>query len=113
MDAWFAGFQPTLAAITWIGYDTPRNLGSRETGGGLSLPVWIEFMAHALKNVPVSEPSVPEGVVNVGGEWYFDEFAAKAGITTLGMDGSSTATPQTIPMPMADEKKKILDLFKN
>ncbi len=36
MDAWFAGFQPSLTAVTWIGYDTPRNLGSRETGGGLS-----------------------------------------------------------------------------
>src|SRR5256885_7059015 len=35
VDAWFAGFQPTLAAVSWIGYDTPRNLGSRETGGGL------------------------------------------------------------------------------
>ena len=36
MDAWFAGFHPTLTAIVWIGYDTPRNLGSRETGGGTS-----------------------------------------------------------------------------
>ncbi|WP_247873653.1 penicillin-binding transpeptidase domain-containing protein, partial [Azospirillum brasilense] len=57
MDAWFAGFQPTIAAVTWIGYDTPRNLGSRETGGGLSLPVWISFMERALKGVPVAEPT--------------------------------------------------------
>ena len=48
MDAWFAGFQPSLAAIVWIGYDNPRKLGDRETGGGLSLPVWIEYMTHAL-----------------------------------------------------------------
>ena len=44
MDTWFAGYHPTLAAVTWIGYDTPRKLGDRETGGGLSLPVWIRFM---------------------------------------------------------------------
>ena len=44
MDAWFAGYHPTLAAVTWIGYDTPRKLGDRETGGGLSLPVWISYM---------------------------------------------------------------------
>ena len=50
MDAWFAGYQPTLAAVTWIGYDTPRKMGSNETGGGLSLPVWIAFMEHALKD---------------------------------------------------------------
>ena len=66
MDAWFAGFQPSLAAVTWIGYDTPRKLGDRETGGGLSLPVWIRFMEQALKNVPVMEPSAPEGVTNSG-----------------------------------------------
>jgi penicillin-binding protein 1A len=55
VDAWFAGYQPSIAAVSWIGYDTPRNLGSRETGGGLSLPIWISFMQHALKGVPVAE----------------------------------------------------------
>jgi penicillin-binding protein 1A len=111
MDAWFAGFQPTLAAVTWIGYDTPRKLGDRETGGGLSLPVWISFMESALKNVPVTEPSAPEGVVQVGGEWYYDEFAKGAGITGLKLDdvGDSSVPSQ----PPADEKKQILDLFKN
>jgi len=115
MDAWFAGFQPSIAAITWIGYDKPRNLGSRETGGGLSLPVWIEFMAHALKNVPVTDIPVPEGVVNVDGEWFFNEYTKTTGIATLGLGGNGAAadTGQVIPMPAADEKKKILDLFKN
>jgi len=114
MDAWFAGFQPTLAAITWIGYDTPRKLGSRETGGGLSLPVWIEFMSQALKDVPVSEPQVPEGVLNSGGEWFFNEYAPGAGVSSLGLNDNGHAAPaQVIPMPPEDEKKKILDLFKN
>ena len=114
MDAWFAGFQPTLAAVTWIGYDTPRKLGDRETGGGLSLPVWIRFMEQALKNVPVMEPSAPEGVVNSGGEWYYDEYVKGAGVSSVGLEdkaGSTSASPQV--MPVADEKKKILDLFKN
>jgi penicillin-binding protein 1A len=113
MDAWFAGYQPTLTAITWIGYDTPRKLGARETGGGLSLPVWIEFMAQALKNVPVMEPAVPEGVANVGGEWFYDEYAGSAGVTSLGLvKGTNPNQPQVIPMPAADEKRKILDLFR-
>jgi len=110
MDAWFAGYQPTLAAVTWIGYDTPRKLGDRETGGGLSLPVWISFMEAALKNVPVSEATAPEGVVNLGGEWFYDEFARGAGVTGLGLND----TPETTQsLPPADEKNKILDLFKN
>ena len=61
MDAWFAGFQPTLAAVVWIGYDNPRKLGDRETGGGLALPVWIELMEHALKGVPVQELDAARG----------------------------------------------------
>jgi penicillin-binding protein 1A len=114
MDAWFAGFQPTLAAVTWIGYDNPRKLGDKETGGGLSLPVWIQFMAQALKNVPVIESSAPEGVVNVGGEWYFDEFAKGTGISSLGLnDKPGTSPAGTLVLPAADEKKKIIDLFKN
>ena len=112
MDAWFAGFQPTITAVTWIGYDTPRKLGDRETGGGLSLPVWISFMETALKNVPVAETQAPEGVVHAGGEWYFEEFAKGEGVSTLGTD-THKAEGETTPAATADDKKKILDLFKN
>ena len=115
VDAWFAGYQPTLAAVTWIGYDKPRNLGSRETGGGLSLPVWINFMERALKGVPVMEPTVPPGVVNVGGEWFYEEFARNAGVANVGLENqptpSSTVAPQAPPPP--EERGRILDLFRN
>ena len=127
IDAWFVGYQPTLTAAVWMGYDTPKKLGDRETGGGLSLPIWIDFMGYALKGVPVSEPAVPAGVVNVGGEWYFEEYARGAGISSVGMQDAA-ASPQASPdsqntlennggqapsgQPPSDEKKRILDLFK-
>ena len=111
MDAWFAGYNPTLAAVTWIGYDTPKKLGDRETGGGLSLPVWISFMQTALKGVPVAEYSAPEGVLNVGGEWFYEEYARSAGVSGVGLDSSTE--PMTIPLPPAEEKRQILDLFRN
>ncbi|MFT4242948.1 MAG: penicillin-binding protein 1A [Acidovorax sp.] len=119
VDAWFAGYQPTIAAITWIGYDTPRNLGSRETGGGLSLPVWISFMERALKGVPVAETPTPPGVVNVGGEWFYEEYARNAGVSSVGVDDraapSAPSTAATAPHapPAAEERNRILDLFKN
>jgi penicillin-binding protein 1A len=119
IDAWFAGYQPTLAAVTWIGYDTPRKLGSTETGGGLSLPVWINFMEAALKGVPNFEYPVPAGVVNIGGEWYFEEFARNAGVSSVGLEDKSLLNsdgqpPQQVqPLPPADEKRSILDLFRN
>jgi penicillin-binding protein 1A len=106
MDAWFAGYQPTLTAVVWIGYDNPRKLGDKETGGGLSLPVWIDYMAQALKATPVSEYLPPPGIVNVGGEWYFEEFSGGAGITSLS---GEEHLPQT---PNEDEKKGILELFR-
>jgi penicillin-binding protein 1A len=106
MDAWFAGFHPSLTAVVWIGYDTPRKLGDRETGGGLALPVWIEFMQHALRNVPVEEFTAPEGVVHIGPYWVFDEFAGKAGIASVGLDDKIPQPPST------EERSSILDLFK-
>src|SRR5690606_5931158 len=63
VDAWFVGYQPTLVAAAWVGYDTPRNLGSRETGGGLSMPIWISFMSEALKGVEVAPYTPPPGVI--------------------------------------------------
>ena len=114
VDAWFAGFQPSLAAVTWIGYDTPRNLGSRETGGGLSLPIWISFMERALKGVPVAEIPVPEGVVNSGGEWYFNEYARSGGVSALGLEDkpAAAAAAPSGPSP-AEERSRIMDLFRN
>ena len=110
MDAWFAGYQPTLTAVTWIGYDTPRKLGDRETGGGLSLPVWISYMQHALQNVPVAELVPPEGLTHEGGDWVYTEFSRGGGVSSLGMEAKSNSSE---PLPPSDEKKKILDLFKN
>jgi len=109
MDAWFAGYHPTLTAVTWIGYDTPRKLGDRETGGGLSLPVWISYMQHALQNVPIAEPAVPPGVSHDSGDWTYTEFGKGGGVSSLGLDGKSGNSE----LPVSDEKKRILDLFKN
>ncbi|MED5622194.1 penicillin-binding protein 1A [Ideonella sp. BN130291] len=109
MDAWFAGFQPHLVAVVWIGYDTPRKLGDRETGGGLALPVWIEYMGYALRDQPVQEIQPPEGVVNVGGEWYFEEYARQQGVSSLGLEDKPASAPAA---PTDDERKSILDLFK-
>jgi penicillin-binding protein 1A len=105
-DAWFAGWQKTVAAVVWIGYDQPRKLGSRETGGGLALPVWIDYMSSELKGVPESEPPAPPGLVNLGGEWYFSEYAEGGGVTSLGLEDQLPAAPQP------EEKKGILDLFR-
>lgn len=115
MDAWFVGFQPSIVAAVWVGYDNPKKLGSRETGGGLSLPIWISFMQEALKHVPVAELPVPAGVVNQGGEWYYEEFTPGQGVAQLGkaQGEAQPATDTDVPPIAPEERKSILDLFRN
>ncbi len=115
MDAWFAGYQSSLAAIVWIGYDTPRKLGDRETGGGLSLPIWIKYMETALRNIPVQEPSAPEGLVQIGGEWFYTEYGASGGVRNLGGTSPAGKTESETPaaLPKSDERSRIIDLFRN
>ncbi len=113
-DAWFAGYQHTLAAIAWIGYDNPRSLGDRETGGGLSLPVWIDYMGAALKGVPEFKPTTPDGVESLGGELYFTEFAPGHGfVSTVGVPQAPAAQNVDATVPHVDEQEKqdIMNLF--
>jgi penicillin-binding protein 1A len=65
VDAWFAGYNPAQVAVTWMGYDQPRSLGSQETGGRAALPIWIDYMKFALKDVPDEPYKAPEGVVSI------------------------------------------------
>jgi penicillin-binding protein 1A len=66
VDAWFCGYQVTVAGCAWIGFDQPKKLGDKETGGAAALPIWIGYMSRALKDVPVQLPQAPEGLVAVG-----------------------------------------------
>ncbi|KUY50913.1 penicillin-binding protein [Burkholderia sp. RF2-non_BP3] len=114
-DAWFAGYQHTLAAIAWIGYDNPRSLGDRETGGGLSLPVWIDYMGAALKGTPEFKPTMPDDVQALGSELYFTEFTPGHGfVSTVGVPQAPAVQNTDEPVPHVDEQEKqdIMNLFR-
>ena len=122
VDAWFVGYQPTLVAAVWMGYDQPRNLGSRETGGGLSLPIWIDFMRTALSGVPVAQVKPPEGVTRSSGDWTYTEYANGSGITHLDgagqesdsfLDDDDDGASQPATGAPRTERNRILDLFQN
>ena len=83
VDAWFCGYQQTLAGCAWIGFDQPKNLGNGETGGASALPIWIGYMQKALKDVPESFLPVPEGMVakeSAGGKGPAKEFFYKENV---------------------------------
>lgn len=96
IDAWFAGYQNKLVGIAWIGYDQPKNLGNRETGGGLALPIWISYMQKALKDVPIEERVVPPNMIQVGGEYYYAENPPGTGVQSLDVNGTRAPAEEKV-----------------
>jgi penicillin-binding protein 1A len=103
IDAWFAGYQNKLVGVAWIGYDQPKNLGNKETGGGLALPIWIGYMAKALKGAPVDERSVPSGLIQVGEEYYYAENPPGAGVTSLDIGARGTPAEEKVKDAVKNE----------
>jgi len=102
VDAWFAGYQPKIVGVAWIGFDQPKTLGSRETGGGVALPIWIGYMQKVLKDIPAEDRAIPEGLVNTGTDYYYAENPPGAGVNSLGLGDR---------VPTEEEKSK--DQVKN
>lgn len=100
IDAWFAGYHPHLVGIAWVGFDHPKNLGDRETGGGLALPIWMGFMQTALKKVSMVERAVPNGVIQANGDYAYVENSGGGVHTLEPAESTQVADP-------------ILDLLKN
>jgi penicillin-binding protein 1A len=63
VDAWFCGYQPSLVAISWVGYDQPKTLGKNQTGGVVALPIWLGYMERILKDYPEQTRTTPPGLV--------------------------------------------------
>ena len=95
-DAWFVGYQKSLAAVAWVGFDQPRKLGDRETGGGLALPIWIDYMASALRGVPEQPSEPPPGVVQIAGEYYYSEMQPGQGIASIGVAEGGLASGENV-----------------
>jgi penicillin-binding protein 1A len=85
VDAWFAGYSSSLVGIAWIGYDQPKSLGDRETGGGGALPIWISYMSKALPGTPEAERPVPNGILQINGEFYYQESRPGLGVSSVGL----------------------------
>ena len=98
IDAWFAGFHPSVAAVAWVGFDEPRSLGEQASGSALALPIWIGFMDKALAGVPEATPVVPDGLVRVGDDWRYAEWAQGGQVARIGID----AVPAAASAPLAE-----------
>ena len=117
LDGWFAGYQHSLVAVTWVGYDQPRSLGSREFGAQLALPLWITFMDKALHDIPQYQIVVPDDVTMIDGQPYLADktpgngFIASVDVSADNVDASEPAAASA-PEGDKSDREKILDLFK-
>ena len=111
-DAWFAGFNSSLVGIAWVGFDQPKSLGERETGGGVALPIWINYMRTAMKGMPETPLKPPPGVVSATtgagdgeslvesagiSDWYYSEFPPKRFVDPLtGNEGTRSKQDEEV-----------------
>ncbi|MEO5689044.1 MAG: PBP1A family penicillin-binding protein [Burkholderiaceae bacterium] len=108
VDTWFAGFQPRITTVVWMGRDDNTSLGAREFGATLALPIWIDYMRQALKTEPVAMLQPPGGVQQVRGDWLYDEFVGGGYISYLGMEPGNppsvqvAGSPREVPSEPAD-----------
>jgi len=86
VDAWFAGYTPRLVGVAWLGFDQPKTLGDRETGGGAALPVWLGYMDKALERFPEEPPGAPpSGLIVEDGAMFFAEYPPDEAISSVGL----------------------------
>jgi penicillin-binding protein 1A len=65
-DAWFIGFEPSLAAGVWVGYDDKKiSLGPHEEGARAALPIWMDFWKAVMKDKPIEDFPIPGNIVFV------------------------------------------------
>ena len=109
IDAWFCGFQPTLVGIAWMGYDQPRSLGDRETGGGAALPIWMSYMEKALKDVPEATYNMPANMVAV----HINDEGFRDDNSPLVEYFYQENVPPEHPLPSPNEEVKPADTIKD
>jgi penicillin-binding protein 1A len=107
LDAWFIGYTPEFITGVWVGFDDERTLGENETGSRAASPIWVSFMSKALKDKPIQEFPIPEGL-------EFTKVDAKTGQIGLGRETilecfrEGTSPTQEAPSQL----KTTIDFFK-
>lgn len=89
IDAWFAGYSPTIETVVWFGNDNNTPMYKRETGGRVAGPAFSKYYENILKLYPQIQRKfeVPEGIVRVkvaGKKEYFSDISKPPRVETVG-----------------------------
>ncbi len=108
-DAWFSGYVDSMAATAWVGFDQPATLGQNEFGSTAALPIWIDFMEIALKDVPQTQRPQPDKMVTVKIDVATGELARPGDDSAIEEIFRAERTPQTIALPKTDDAGDAID----
>jgi penicillin-binding protein 1A len=107
-DAWFNGFNSSMVAISWVGFDQPQPLGRGEVGGRAALPMWMDFMKVALEGVPDAWPERPPGLVTVRIDPETGKLAGAGAPDAIFemVPAELVPTPEDVEAPVEDETQR-------
>ncbi len=98
LDAWFIGYTPELLTGVWVGFDDERTLGENETGARAASPTWVSFMSKVLKDKPVKDFPIPEGIEFMKVDARTGELnAGKEGVLECFKEGTGPAEKAAAP----------------
>ena len=122
-DSWFAGYNSDVVTTVWAGFDQPESLGRNEYGGTIALPIWIDYMAYALKDKPLHTPQEPAGMMTLRidpisgriarpgtANAYFEIFKSEDTLPSMSEFEDNWAAPNSSPYLEPAESTPI-DLF--
>ncbi|MBP7996746.1 MAG: penicillin-binding protein 1A [Thiopseudomonas sp.] len=122
-DSWFAGYNSDVVTTVWAGFDQPESLGRNEYGGTVALPIWIDYMAYALKDKPLHTPQEPAGMMTLRidpisgriarpgtANAYFEIFKSEDTLPSMSEFEDNWAAPNSSPYLEPVESTPI-DLF--
>ena len=112
MDAWFLGYTPNIATGVWVGFDKEKSLGKSEVGGRSALPIWLDYMKDAHRNLPMLTFPLPDGVnlVKIDAETgKLAHSASKRVITQAYIDGTEPTAAASRSEETTDYLKQDID----
>lgn len=112
VDAWFLGYTPNIATGVWVGFDKEKTLGRSEVGGKAALPIWLDYMKDAHRNLPILTFPMPAGVklVNIDADnGKLAHSASKRVITQAYIDGTEPTAAESRSEETTDHLKQDID----
>ncbi len=114
-DGWFMGFTPDYVTGVWVGFDDEKSMGRGQTGGHTALPIWLEYMKAAHKDLPQHSFPVPEGIVFANIDNHTGLLASASSkdvVRQAFVEGTEPGSPQSLDQQKQTKPQEEQDFYK-